>query len=210
MKVTFVGTGTMGSITRANQSLLIDNVLFDIGSGIVKKLESLKIYTKFIDYIVISHIHADHFFDIANFLIGRNIRGENSKRLTIIGGAGIRKNIVDLMNFSFGDGILGKYNDIESIYNVDIVELKNGDEYKNDEFCLRAFDLEHDGCKPILGFVFEKNGKKFGYVTDTVFCDNVERIVMEADYLFLDGIVCLYYMILVSFCQSSLPHFYKK
>lgn len=46
MKITFVGTGTMGCITRCNTSVLIDNILFDIGMGTVKQLERLKIYTK--------------------------------------------------------------------------------------------------------------------------------------------------------------------
>ena len=45
MKITFLGTGTMGSITRGNQSILVDDILFDIGSGVVKKLESLQLYT---------------------------------------------------------------------------------------------------------------------------------------------------------------------
>ena len=43
MKVTFIGTGTMGSTTRGNQSLLVDDILFDVGCGTVKKIESLKI-----------------------------------------------------------------------------------------------------------------------------------------------------------------------
>ena len=46
MKITFVGTWTMGCITRCNTSVLIDNILFDIGMGTVKQLERLKIYTK--------------------------------------------------------------------------------------------------------------------------------------------------------------------
>ncbi len=86
MKINFIGTGTMGSISRGNQSLMIDNILFDVGCGTVKKIEALKIYTKSIDYLIISHIHADHFFDIPNLLIGRNVRKENIKKLNIIGG----------------------------------------------------------------------------------------------------------------------------
>ena len=52
MKISFIGTGTMGSITRGNQSLLIDDILFDVGSGTVKRMESQKIYTKDIKYLV--------------------------------------------------------------------------------------------------------------------------------------------------------------
>lgn len=38
MKVTCLGTGTMGSITRGSQSILVDDdILVDVGSGVVKK-----------------------------------------------------------------------------------------------------------------------------------------------------------------------------
>ena len=92
MKINFIGTGTMGSITRGNQSLIIDDILFDVGSGTVKRMESQKKYTKDIKYLAISHFHADHFFDLPNFLIGRNIRNEHVSRvLPIIGGVRIKK-----------------------------------------------------------------------------------------------------------------------
>lgn len=69
MKINVIGTGTMGSVSRGNQSILVDDILFDIGSGVVKKIESLKIYTKTVKYLVITHVHADHFLDLPNFLI---------------------------------------------------------------------------------------------------------------------------------------------
>lgn len=84
MKITFVGTGTMGCITRCNTSVLIDNILFDIGMGTVKQLERLKIYTKKVEYLVITHFHADHFLDIPNLLIGRGIGKINKKMKVLI------------------------------------------------------------------------------------------------------------------------------
>lgn len=84
MKVTFIGTGTMGCITRCNTSVLVDDILFDIGMGTVKQIERLKIYTKSINYLVISHFHADHFLDIPNLLIGIGIRKEIENKLIIV------------------------------------------------------------------------------------------------------------------------------
>ena len=52
MKIQCIGTGTMGSITRGSQSLVIDDMLIDVGSGVVKKMESLGIYTKTIKYLL--------------------------------------------------------------------------------------------------------------------------------------------------------------
>ena len=65
MKIQCIGTGTMGSITRGSQSLVIDDMLIDVGSGVVKKMESLGIYTKTIKYLLITHVHSDHFVDLS-------------------------------------------------------------------------------------------------------------------------------------------------
>ena len=69
MNIKFIGTGTMGSKTRANTSILIDDILFDCGMGTVKQLERYNKPTKDIKYLIITHFHADHFFDIPNLLI---------------------------------------------------------------------------------------------------------------------------------------------
>ena len=36
----------MGCTTRCNTSILVDDILFDVGMGTVKQIERLKIYTK--------------------------------------------------------------------------------------------------------------------------------------------------------------------
>ncbi|MBQ9834247.1 MAG: MBL fold metallo-hydrolase [Bacilli bacterium] len=66
MKLTFIGTGNMGSTSRANTSIIVDNILFDCGMGTIKQLERLGKKVKDLDCLVISHFHADHFFDIPN------------------------------------------------------------------------------------------------------------------------------------------------
>lgn len=187
MEIRCIGTGTMGSITRGNQSILVDDILFDIGSGVVKKLEAMKIYTKSIKYLVITHVHADHFVDLPNYLIGRNIRKENEETLPIICGKGIREKTIELFELCFGNGNKDKYNDFEEKYNVKFIELEDGEIYSNNEFKLTAYSLEHGGCKPILGYTLEKEGKTIGYATDTTLCENVEKICKKSNIVFLDA-----------------------
>lgn len=188
MKVTFIGTGTMGSTTRGNQSLLVDDILFDVGCGTVKKIESLKIYTKDINYLVISHFHADHFFDIPNYLIGRNIRNEHLKRtLPIIGGIGLKNRLIQLFTLAFGDGNKDKYNNFERDFNVKLIELKNEEEYIDEGISIKAYELEHGACKPILGFILSKENKKIGYATDTILCDNLKTMCRNSETIFIDS-----------------------
>lgn len=187
MKIRFIGTGTMGSTSRGNQSLSIDNILFDVGSGTVKRMESQNFYTNEIDCLVISHFHADHFFDLPNYLIGRNIRNEYlNKTLPIIGGVGLKKRVKELFDLAFGDGNKEKYNNFERDFNVKLIELKDKEEYIGEDFKITAYELEHGRCKPILGFILEKDNKKIAYATDTVLCENLEKMCNLADVICID------------------------
>ena len=186
MKVTFVGTGTMGCTTRCNTSVLIDDILFDIGMGTVKQIERLEIYTKSINYLVISHFHADHFLDIPNLLIGRGIRKEIKNKLIIIGPVGTRQNTVKLMNFTHSDGNEHRYDNIEEKYNVQFIELQNEEQYKTEKFKITALTLKHGECVPINGYILEKDNKVLSYACDTSFCDNYYKMCNESNYMLSD------------------------
>lgn len=186
MKITFIGTGTMASTTRCNTSILVDDILFDIGMGTVKQIERLKIYTKTINYIVISHFHADHFLDIPNFLFGRIIRKEVEKKLTIIGPIGIKRKTIELMNFTHSDGDEHRYDNLEEKYNIEFIELDNKEFYCINEFKITALTLYHGECSPINGYVLEKENKKLSYACDTSFCDNFYNMCSVSNFIFSD------------------------
>lgn len=187
MKIRCIGTGTMGSIERGNQSIMIDDILLDVGSGVVKKIEQLKIYTKSIKFLLITHVHADHFVDLPNYLIGRSIRKENKDLLYIICGKGIKEKVIQLFELCFGNGNPEKYKNFEEIYHVKFVELADKEYLRTDKMKITAYELQHGDCKPILGFTIEKDNKTIGYATDTTLCDNVRKICEKSDYAFLDA-----------------------
>lgn len=187
MKIRCIGTGTMGSVKRGNQSIMIDDILLDVGSGVVKKIEQLEIYTKSINYLLITHVHADHFVDLPNYLIGRSMRGEDTNLLYIICGKGIKEKVIQLFELCFGDGNKEKYENFEEKYHVKFIELTNGEHFTTDQMKITAYELEHGDCKPILGFTIEKDNKIVGYATDTTLCDNVRKICEKSDYAFLDA-----------------------
>ena len=188
MKDTCLGTGTMGSITRGSQSILVDDdILVDVGSGVVKKIEAMQIYTKKLNYLLITHAHADHFVDIPNLLIGRSVRKENKETLKIICGKGIKEKTIKLFELCFADGNKDKYKNFEENYNVKFIELDNEETYEDKEVKITVYDLEHGTCKPMLGFTIEKKGKIIGYATDTTLCKNVKKICEKSNYAFIDA-----------------------
>lgn len=186
MKITFVGTGTMGSTTKCNTSLLVDDILFDIGMGTVKQIERLKIYMKSVNYLVISHFHADHFLDIPNLLHGRKMRKEIQNKIIIIGPNGLRRKTIEIMNMTHGDGDEHRYDNIEEIFNIEFVELENEEQYCTNEFKITALALKHGACIPVNGYILEKENKKISYTCDTTFCDNFYKMCELSDYMIAD------------------------
>ena len=185
MKVTFVGTGTMACMTRCNTSVLIEDMLFDIGMGTVKQIERLKIYTKNIKYVIVSHFHADHFLDIPNFLIGRRVRNELENKVIFIGPKGLRNKVKVLLTFTHGDGDEHKYDNLEERYNIEFVELENEECYKGEDFKLTAYSLKHLNCIP-NGYILEKENKTISYACDTTLCENFYKMCGLSDYMIGD------------------------
>ena len=178
MKITFIGTGNSGSKTRANPSVLIDDLLIDIGCGTVKQLGNLNIETKGIKYVLISHFHSDHFADIIHLLVARYFRNENKNLIRILGPIGLEKTIRDFITLTQDNVML--------LNNTEIIDLKENEELELDEFKITPLSLVHGNVKSIYGYIIEKDNKKIGYACDTTVCDNFEEICKNVDYLFGD------------------------
>lgn len=188
MKIDFIGTGMMGSLKRGNSSILInDEILFDIGSGVLLKLKEMEKDISKIKYIIITHFHADHFLDIACFLLMRYIRKEQ-KELTLIGPKGLRQKIIDLMYFTHGDNEPNKYEKIEEKYNLVFKEVEE-ENVKFDDFEIQALSLIHSTCTPCNGYILNIDGKTIGYTGDTTECESLEKLIKESRHIFIDTTV---------------------
>ena len=178
MEITFIGTGNSGSKKRANPSVLIDDLLIDIGCGTVKQLGNLNIETKGIKYVLISHFHSDHFADIIHLLVARYFRNENKNLIRILGPIGLEKTIRDFITLTQDNVML--------LNNTEIIDLKENEELELDEFKITPLSLVHGNVKSIYGYIIEKDNKKIGYACDTTVCDNFEKICKNVDYLICD------------------------
>jgi len=180
MKVKFIGTGSMQSKS-CNCSVMVDNILFDVGNGVVRQLDISNIDLSSIDYLVITHFHGDHFLDIPNLLYSRLFRGIN-KKFTIIGPVGLRQKTIDLLNFCYGDGT-NKFNTMEEKFNVTFVELNPDAELLINEKPLKAYKLQHANNVEELGYVYDN---KIAYLVDTTICDNYNEICKNTEYVISD------------------------
>lgn len=185
MKIKLIGTGTMGSRTRCNTSMMVDDILFDIGMGTIKQIERLKIYKESVKYVCISHYHADHFLDIPNLLVGR--RNKDEQTITFIGPKGLRNKVIELMKFTHADGDEHKYDNIEEKKNIQFCELGEHEVFEGPDFTITAIPMKHGNCKPIYGYILQKENQKIAYCCDTTLFDEFYDICEKADYMFSDA-----------------------
>lgn len=187
MKISFIGTGTMGCQDRINTSILIDDeILFDIGSGTVNQLRNMGKSLEKIRYLFVSHYHIDHFLDIAFLLYRRYAQKKMEECLTIIGPAHIKEKVIELMNFTHGDGNPNKYDDIEQKFNIKFIELINRD-IRIDDMEARAITMHHGTCESCNGYIIKKDNKTVGYTGDTTICDGLNNLIAESETIMIDG-----------------------
>jgi ribonuclease Z len=107
LKIKFIGTGSAkASLKRNFTSLLIqtsnENILMDCGEGISKALLQQNIDMNFIDKIIISHLHSDHFAGLAGLLTNFKLLGR-IKPVRIITH---KSNLPFIKNFLFSSFII--------------------------------------------------------------------------------------------------------
>ena len=184
MKVTFVGTGIMSSTTRCNTSMLVDDLLFDAGAGTVKQLFRLGVYVpQAVRYVCISHFHVDHFLDLGSLYFARE--KDKTQKLPNIGRKGIRRKMIQLMQFTHGDGNEERFENIEELNNLEFIEVEPGDPVELPGMKLHIVELQHNTCRP-LGYILEKEGKRIAYCCDMNAFDGFEDICSQVEHMFSD------------------------
>jgi ribonuclease Z len=147
-------------ITRnpAGSIVSIDNflILIDCGEGTQFRLLTYKIKVSRIKYILISHLHGDHFFGLIGLLSSFNLQ-KRTDTLTIIGPPGLDEILT--LQFKYSNAILN--------YKIDFVVNNPIDlscVIDNESFKIEAFPLKHR--IPCSGFKITKKASKRKILSD--------------------------------------------
>lgn len=182
MEIKIIGVGTMGNTQKNNTSILFDNMLLDCGMGTIKNLERQGCSVKDIKILLITHYHADHFFDIPNLIIGRKIRNEIFEKLTIIGPSDIKDKVEAMMKFSFN-----KNHELKKYANIEFISMNSQDVINVGDYKITAYDMLHGECKPNFGYVVDKDGLIISFTGDTTLCDNLYTMCKTSNLIFIDS-----------------------
>lgn len=153
------------------------NLLFDTGPGVVRKLLEIGITYHDIDCIFYTHFHTDHTLDLASFLFAAKYAlSLRTKELTIIGPKGLEE---------FYNGFLNLYGDVirPEAYRVNLNETGEG-ELKFEAYKIITRRMQHS--PESLGYRIESNGKVLVYSGDSDVCENIVELGQGADVLILE------------------------
>lgn len=183
MEVTIVGSGTgVPSLKRSSPGIIVgvkeENLLFDSGPGIMRKLMELNLTYHDIDRIFYTHLHTDHINDLAAFLFAtKNSFSLRRKDLEIIGPAGLKLFYQKLQEL-YGDVIC-----IHS-YQITLNEVLDATiNYNN--YCLITKSLVHTSSS--IGYRIEDaKGNTIVYSGDTDYCPEIVSLASKANLLILE------------------------
>jgi ribonuclease Z len=135
LSVAFLGTGgSVPTARRATACLLAriggDRILFDCGEGSQRQMHRSTGLVQ-LDEIYLTHYHADHYLGLPGLLKTYDLQARE-RPLRIIGPRGLHG------LFGVLGRIFGKLN-----YDVELVELAEGDAIRHDGYEIRSFAVEH-------------------------------------------------------------------
>ncbi|GAA2213884.1 hypothetical protein GCM10009850_093470 [Nonomuraea monospora] len=183
MQLHFIGTGSIFHDRLSASALLDGKLLIDTPNGSIKAMRRSGIDPAVVDICLITHFHADHFFDIIFLLMEQGLLRERERELVLIGPTGFAERVVHLFEISYP----GTWEQVRPKVRPRFVEFGHeGGEWSGDGYRVQALRVEH--TTPIaLGYsITDAAGTVFGYTGDTVLCPSVERLADTSAALALD------------------------
>jgi len=191
LSVTILGSGTcVPSLKRSSCSVLMrtdDNILlFDSGTGTMRRLLEAGVEIFDVSFIFYSHFHPDHTSELVPFLFSNKYPdgSRRKKPLTLVAGNGFLKFYKNLKL------VYGHWIELDTnLLNIIELDNTNYDKRRFDNFKVESIPVEHNP-ESIAYRITGSEGISVVYSGDTDFSDNLVMLSKDADLLI---------------CESALP-----
>ncbi len=189
MQLTLLGTGTpKPNPRRAGPSSLIragdDAILVDCGSGVVHRLVQSGVSPGEVHSLLLTHLHADHFIDLAHFLVIRWITGDD-RELRVAGPAGTKRLVAGTLELLEPDIRMRMKirRQPRELPRVTVSEIEAGPVPDQGGLAISAFDVEHYPLEQPLGYRLAGRDRVIVLSGDTCPSENLIRHARGADVL---------------------------
>ena len=181
--LTCLGSGAALGRGRMWSSILLDKrIMFSIPPTAIPQLYRLGKDPKAIDYIFVSHCHADHFFGLPFFLLLYRYLYSREATLHIIGPQGMKRTTESLCELAWPDLFPGG---ISPRVPIRFLEIEKEGEYKAGDLEFASVKLEHFGLAA-YGYRVSYKGRQIAFTGDTGECPQLERLTDGADVVILE------------------------
>ncbi|MFI0366943.1 MBL fold metallo-hydrolase [Actinomadura sp. 1N219] len=172
MELRFIGTGSILSDRMSASALVDGKLLIDTPNGSMKAMRRAGMDPTSVDICLITHFHADHFFDIVFLFLEQGIQHSRDRDLVLIGPTGFAERLEELFELAYP----GTFADLKTRVPPRYVEFgEQGGDWSGDGYTITALPMQH--TVPALGYsIVDESGARLGYTGDTVHCPSVEKL----------------------------------
>ena len=186
--ITILGSGTcVPSLERNPCSFLMktggENLLFDCGPGIMRRLLEVDVSIFDISYLFLSHFHPDHIGELASFLFALKYPAPSAQKQPLI--------------IVAGQGFLAFFERLKSVYGnwivlppgmLTVVELdtQQADRRAFSSFTVTSMPVAHRP-ESLAYRVVDTEGKTLVYSGDSDVCDGLTAIAADADLMICES-----------------------
>lgn len=178
IEILFLGTGTIASNPeRFPSSCLIRvaglQILVDLGPGIFRRLIDVGIEPLTLDYVFLTHFHADHITDLLPFLFQKKYSPGEHQKTTVC----VHHHFTELLP------VYEKLLNIpmEELAGVEWIFSKEGSSIllPENSGLVTPYPMNH---KPeSLGYAFELGSHRIAFSGDTDLCDSLKELLLWSD-----------------------------
>jgi ribonuclease BN (tRNA processing enzyme) len=181
MVLAVLGSGSAFSESSHNAGYLVDqSLLLDCGAPAAVELHRMGRTVADLEAVLISHLHADHVFQLPMLVGTRLTRHPEAPRLRLLGPRGLAERLTELGRMAIGP----VFWDQLVAPNPPLVEVvEDGQQVQLGPYQVEAFEVEHSERLHCLAFRVESQGVSLGYSGDTTYCDGIRRLARSVQYL---------------------------
>lgn len=176
MKVTLLGTGSIYSKSNCAGILIDDNILVDIGPGVIKYLIKENFDFTKIDTIILTHLHFDHISDLPLFLVNSEVTKVNHK-INVYGPRGTEEKITglcQLINNRKTDRYIKDY--------INFFTYQDGSVIDVHDHHFEASEVIHGFIEAYCFLV----DSKLGISGDSSLCENIKHLAKSCNSMICD------------------------
>ncbi len=179
----FLGTGNAFTMAgRYWSSILVnDRILLDASPVVVPHMKKLGRELSSLQYIFLTHFHADHFLGLPFLLLDYAYLTPMEHPLTIIGPTSVKEVITRVTDLGFS-GVTEK---LDGRLELKYFEINEGGQFTASGMDFHAVPMSHGEAKA-YAYKFELGGKRIGYTGDTGPCDGLVELGSDLDILIVE------------------------